>query len=60
MSAFARLEKVTKKWPYIPKLVDIFVQARLEGEFEWPRWCFLPLNAWLPPIFVQGSQVDEG
>lgn len=47
MSAFARLEKVTKKWPYIPKLVDIFVQARLEGEFEWPRWCFLPLNAWL-------------
>ena len=24
MSAFARLEKVTKKWPYIPKLVDIY------------------------------------
>lgn len=39
MSAFARLEKVTKKWPYIPKLVDIFIQARLEGEYEWPRWC---------------------
>lgn len=47
MSAFARLENVSKKWPYIPKLVDIFIQARLEGEYEWPRWCFLPLNAWL-------------
>ena len=35
MSAFARLENVSKKWPYIPKLVDIFIQARLEGEYEW-------------------------
>lgn len=34
MSAFSRLENVSKKWPYVFDLIDIFVKAKHEGEFH--------------------------
>ncbi len=47
MSAFSRLENVSKKWPYIFDLIDIFVKAKHDGEYAWPDWCFMPISAWL-------------
>ena len=47
MSAFSRLENVSKKWPDVFDLIDIFVKAKHEGEYAWPDWCFLPISAWI-------------
>lgn len=55
MSAFSRLENVSKKWPYVFDLIDIFVKAKYDGEYSWPDWCFMPISAWLA-IFTRGHE----
>lgn len=47
MSAFSRLENVSKKWPYVFDMIDIFIKAKHDGEYQWPDWCFMPISAWL-------------